>query len=270
MSDPYPDPFQGCNSLVRMTVPECLCRYGSQIPSSVTNIVFADGVKSIGGRAFENHSRLKSIGLPSSLESIGGYAFAWCQIEFVSFPKGLKDIGVCAFRGNPLKVVDIPDSVTNIMENAFQGCTNLSDVSLPNNIDRVALNAFEDTPIGFKIQSKLVKMSLGQDNNGNVGNASYLLLDSVDNRSIANVKVDNDMAIDSFVLKDGKVFDCALRIVNTSDDVVTVSLPRGYVYEKFINTNPLEIPALSTNILTITRTDEKTFLISREKLMLEQ
>jgi hypothetical protein len=267
-SAPYPDPFQGCDSLVCMTVPECLCKFANKIPSSLTNIVFAEGVKVIEGRSFEHRSQLKSISLPDSLETIEGSAFLGCRIESLTLPNGLKLIGANAFQENPLKDIVIPNSVTNIGSKAFYYCENLSEVLLPNNIERVALDAFDCTPVGFRIESNLVKMALVQNNNENA-DSSYSLTDSIVNRSIVNVKVNKDSAIDSFVLKDGKVFDCALRIVNTSDKVVNISLPVGYVYEKFSNTKPLEIPALSTNILTITRTDEKTFLIAREELTVE-
>ena len=97
----------------------------------------------------------------------------------------------------------------------------------------------------------------------------YNLTESVEDRSISNVEINSDRAIDEFVLKDGKVYDCVLRIVNVSDNAAKVILPKQYVYEKFRGTNPLLIPAASTNLLTITRTKADTFFISREELVLE-
>jgi capsular exopolysaccharide synthesis family protein len=98
---------------------------------------------------------------------------------------------------------------------------------------------------------------------------SYSLTNNVLDRTIANIEIGGDTSIDSFVLKDGKVYDCAVRIVNISDKDVNVTLPDDFVYEKFLNTSPLKIPASSTNILTITRTKADTFLLSREELVLE-
>lgn len=97
----------------------------------------------------------------------------------------------------------------------------------------------------------------------------YNLTSESQDRSIANVEIDSDTSIDSFVLKDGKVYDCAIRIVNRSGKEVKVKMPKGFVYEKFKGNNPLLISAVSTNILTITRTKADTFLLSREKLELE-
>jgi hypothetical protein len=109
---------------------------------------------------------------------------------------------------------------------------------------------------------------------GNLGKdavyiTAYNLASAPQDKAIANVEIAGDTAIDSFVLKDGKVFDCAVRIVNKSEKGAKVSLPKGFVYEKFRGTKPLHIPAASTNLLTITRTKGNTFLISREELVLE-
>ncbi len=96
--------------------------------------------------------------------------------------------------------------------------------------------------------------------------APYALTDVAADRAIASVTVDGDCAIDEFVLKDGKVYDCVIRIVNMADRDVKVSLPTDYVYETYKGVKPLTIPANSCNMLSITRVAEKTFLVSREEL----
>ena len=75
-----------------------------------------------------------------------------------------------------------------------------------------------------------------------------------------------DSAIDAFVLTDGKVFDTVLRVINVSTSPSTLSLPSGYAYERLKGTAPLTIPALSTNLLTITRTADRVFFVAREEL----
>ena len=78
--------------------------------------------------------------------------------------------------------------------------------------------------------------------------------------------VSGDTSIDSFLLTDGQVFDMAIRIVNVAESAVRLSLPSGYDYETMGSADPLEIPASSTNMVTITRTAAKTFLVSRQQL----
>jgi uncharacterized repeat protein (TIGR02543 family) len=96
--------------------------------------------------------------------------------------------------------------------------------------------------------------------------APYALTDDVADRAIASVTVNSDCAIDAFVLKDGVVYDTMLRIVNTADSEVKLTLPTGYSYETFKGVKPLTIPAKSKSLLSITRVEDKTFLVSREDL----
>ena len=94
----------------------------------------------------------------------------------------------------------------------------------------------------------------------------YELSDAVKDRAITSVTVDCDCAIDEFVLKEGKVFDCVLYINNVAESEVTLSLPAGNIYKTFKGAQPLKIPSKSQHIITITRVDTNTFLVSREEL----
>ena len=96
--------------------------------------------------------------------------------------------------------------------------------------------------------------------------APYVLATAPADRAIASVMVDSDCAIDSFVLKDGKVYDSVLYISNTADHAVALTLPSGYVYKAIKGARPLEIPANSQGILSITRVANNVFLVSREDL----
>ena len=106
----------------------------------------------------------------------------------------------------------------------------------------------------------------GSSGGGTAVDPRYALAAAPADRTIATVTVDADCAIDSFVLTDGKVYDTVLRIVNTADHAVTLTLPSGYSYERFKGTSPLTIPANSANMLTITRTAGMVFFVTREEL----
>ena len=94
----------------------------------------------------------------------------------------------------------------------------------------------------------------------------YTLTNAVADRAIASVTVSDDCAIDSFVLKDGNVYDSVLYINNTAGHAVALTLPSGYVYKTIKGTHPLYIPANSQSILSITRVANNVFLVSREDL----
>ena len=96
--------------------------------------------------------------------------------------------------------------------------------------------------------------------------APYALTNVVSDRAIASVTVNADCAIDSFVLKDGRVYDTMLYVSNAADHEVTLSLPAGYVYKTIKGAKPLAIPASSQCLISITRVDADVFLVMREEL----
>ena len=66
-----------------------------------------------------HQGNIKSVVIPSTVKSIGKYAFANNQISSVTLSNGLKMIEGYAFNGNQLTSIIIPDSVTNIGSSAF-------------------------------------------------------------------------------------------------------------------------------------------------------
>ena len=165
----------------------------------------------------------------------------------------------------------IPDGVTSIGDEAFEGCSHLTSVSIPASVTSFGSDCFEGCPVFMR---KLYQTILGAGGGSpsvatavvQQVEAPYALTDHAADRAIASVTVDGNCAIDEFVLKDGKVYDCVLRIVNVAEQEVTLTLPAGYEYEAFKGAKPLRIPARSRNIVTITRTSDRTFLVSREEL----
>lgn len=99
-----------------------------------------------------------------------------------------------------------------------------------------------------------------------IDDSRYTISDSTGDRTIASLSVNDDIMLDTIVVKNGKVYDTVLRIENTASKDIKVTLPGGYTYETFKGMSPLTIPAHTINILTITRTANKIFLVSREEL----
>lgn len=94
----------------------------------------------------------------------------------------------------------------------------------------------------------------------------YALSGSAGDRTIITIDVSAGTVVPSFVLQDGRVYDRMLRVVNATANDVRLTLPLGYSYEKFKGTDPLLILHSTTNMLSITRTADKLFLVSREEV----
>lgn len=88
------------------------------IPTSVRGYP----VRSINLYAFKDCSRITSISLPNSLDSIAWFAFENCGMTSIS----------------------IPNSVGVIETGAFYSCANLKQVTLPNSIHSIEFGVFAD------------------------------------------------------------------------------------------------------------------------------
>ena len=92
-----------------MVVPDDLVR--AQVHSSVAVIP---------ERAFQYHTKLEEIELCEGLLKIGGCAFIHCRsLKHVNIPSTVKTIGSYAFCGAPLQTRYLPDSVESIGLGAF-------------------------------------------------------------------------------------------------------------------------------------------------------
>ena len=114
----------------------------------LTKVKLPSTVVSIGDYAFSNCGNLAEIfPLSTSLTSIGAYAF-WKCLSIKSellFPSSLKTIGSFAFNTcSGLKgSLSIPNSVTSIGSYAFQGCSGFDGtLSLPATITTIPSGAF--------------------------------------------------------------------------------------------------------------------------------
>ena len=96
--------------------------------------------------AFMNHSEIKSLTLPSSLEYIGKSSFCGCSgIEELVIPAGVTKIDESAFeRCDGLKKVTFPVGLQSIGMSAFKSCYRLLEIELPFTLTKLGDIAFSD------------------------------------------------------------------------------------------------------------------------------
>ncbi len=160
--------FQAPNSLTSVTIPSSVTSIGYAsfaFCSGLTSITIPSSVTTIGSNAFSDCSGLTSINvettnqyysgingvlfdknqliliqyptaktgsytIPSSVTSIGGYAFYKCYgLTSFTIPSSVTTIGTYAFYYcSGLTSINIPSSVTSIGSSAFSYCSGLSSI----------------------------------------------------------------------------------------------------------------------------------------------
>ncbi len=183
--------FYGCSSLTSVTIPNSVTSIGSYAfcnCSGLTSVTIPNSVTSIGIYAFYNCSGLTSVTIPNSVTSIEACTFRDCSsLSSVTIPNSVTSIVRSAFDGcsslpviNNLRYADtylleavdrtrstytikdgtrwigahafedcssltsvtIPNSVTSIGGDAFSGCSSLTSVTIPNSVTSIGYEAF--------------------------------------------------------------------------------------------------------------------------------
>lgn len=105
------------------------------------SFVIPEGVKKLGESAFAYNTNLKSISLPTSLDTIPDWCFFDCvRLEELIFPDNcqLKEIGIGVFACSGLKgTLVLPNSIEELGTCCFSGCCNLKTLWLPESIKQL-------------------------------------------------------------------------------------------------------------------------------------
>lgn len=128
------------------------------IPKTVSNGVETFNVTGIGESAFKSCGELVSVTMPEGLTSIGNEAFYQSSIKTVSLPSTLNSMGTSAFREcRNLTGVVLPDALKDVKEYAFYECSSLKTITLGNQTVNIENYAFYRTAIMSLTIPKTVK-----------------------------------------------------------------------------------------------------------------
>ena len=115
--------------------------------TNAVDLVVREGVRRIGARAFAGFAPLRSVRLPSTLETIGREAFADCiALERIELPSAVREIPAGAFKGcRALRVVSAPGAL-RVGPLAFAACPELVAVTTAGEPVDLDPWAFVDSP----------------------------------------------------------------------------------------------------------------------------
>ena len=157
--------FYSCTMLAELRLPDCLTYIGPWafawdriLGQEDTTLGLPSSLQTIGKGAFAFVNHHKKLNIPSQVTSIGDYAFL-CDyyMEELTFSPGDKKltIGVAAFAGdNHMKSVDLSNRVAQIDRCAFAGCELLEEAYFGDKIDTIEGRAFTSVDAALQLAIK--------------------------------------------------------------------------------------------------------------------
>ena len=139
--------FYGCKSLEKIQMGNNIKEIQNYAfwSAAFKEMIFPEGLTTIGPNAFERCKELVSVTFPETLSSVGSFSFQDCsKLEAVEFPVLVKDIpmNICA-RCTSLKSIKIANPEAVINAGAFTGCTAVEEAWV--NTEGIGYAGFPET-----------------------------------------------------------------------------------------------------------------------------
>ena len=151
--------FAGCESLETVQIPSTVVSIGEQTfaqCTGLTEVEIPDSVKSLGNRVFAECENLQTVSFGKGVEEISNALFNDCgalkaihvseENPYYSSENGiLFDAGKFELLRCPMAYEGeyvVPDGTKYLWENAFQGCYNLTGITVPSSVEEIGNRCF--------------------------------------------------------------------------------------------------------------------------------
>ena len=141
--------FKGCSALESVTMPRVMTIESNAFENAgLTSISFPDDLTTIGSNAFRGCTSLSEIDWPANDDFTIVRGFYGCtslpESVVASLPSSVETIGRYAFYGCSFSSVMIPSGVTVVERFAFSECNNLRTVTIPETVTKLEYDSFSN------------------------------------------------------------------------------------------------------------------------------
>ncbi len=135
--NPVYDSRGNCNAIIETA--------SNTLTEGCLSTVIPSTVKTIGQYAFQGRSP-SIVTIPTGVETIASYAYYQCDVENLSFGETLKSVGYSAFGGcDNLTTISFGNSVETIGDYAFSGCDKLMNIDFGHSLVSIGDYAFRNS-----------------------------------------------------------------------------------------------------------------------------
>ena len=259
--------FNYCSGLTTITIPASVTSIGDYAfydCSGLTSVTIPASVTTIGDAAFFNCSGLTAVTIPSSVTTIGVEAFSYCSnIATMTVEDGNTKYdsrngcnAIIEQESNTLiagcKNTIIPDDVTNIDNNAFEGCSDLTTVTIPASVKSIGSYAFSGCSGLTTITIPASVTSIGYAAFAGCNNLATMTVDAgnkvYDSRNSCNAIIEQETKTLIAGCKNTIIPDDVTRIGDVAfqgcSGLTTVTIPAGVTYigyDAFYNCTKVEV-----------------------------
>lgn len=140
--------FNSCGSLETVVIPDCITNmnvYTFAFCEKLKNVTIGKNIADIGFASFTNCYSLEQVNIMGDLQKIYGEAFKNCEnLKTITIPDSVSEIGMCAFWNTGLTEIKLPGNLTVVESNVFYNCESLKKVTIGSKLREIKGIAFEE------------------------------------------------------------------------------------------------------------------------------